>query len=80
MTLIILETGTGACAVYPLLAVVKNKWHMVATETDPTSLQKSEENVARNNLQQFIQSKSFFINYQSNYEHKCNLILSYCNF
>lgn len=46
--------GTGACAIYPLLAAVKNKWHMVGTETDDESILKANDNINRNNLQDFI--------------------------
>ncbi|KAJ2949159.1 hypothetical protein O0L34_g6100 [Tuta absoluta] len=50
-----LDIGTGACAIYPLLAAVKNKWKMVGTETDQESLQKAQENIERNKLQDLIQ-------------------------
>ncbi|XP_031766004.2 RNA N6-adenosine-methyltransferase mettl16 isoform X2 [Galleria mellonella] len=50
-----LDIGTGACAVYPLLAARKNKWHMIGTETDDISFQKAEENVKRNHLQDLIE-------------------------
>ncbi|KAI5637238.1 U6 small nuclear RNA (adenine-(43)-N(6))-methyltransferase [Phthorimaea operculella] len=50
-----LDIGTGACAIYPLLAAVKNKWKMVGTESDQESLQKAQENIERNNLQDLIQ-------------------------
>lgn len=49
-----LDIGTGACAIYPLLAAVKNKWHMIGTETDDESLQKAADNVKSNNLQDLI--------------------------
>ncbi|XP_061383729.1 U6 small nuclear RNA (adenine-(43)-N(6))-methyltransferase [Danaus plexippus] len=52
-----LDIGTGACAIYPLLAAVKNKWTMVGTETDEESLLKATENVQRNNLQNLITLK-----------------------
>lgn len=47
--------GTGACAIYPLLAATKNKWCMIGTESDDLSLQEALENVQRNNLQELIQ-------------------------
>ncbi|XP_075977836.1 U6 small nuclear RNA (adenine-(43)-N(6))-methyltransferase isoform X2 [Anticarsia gemmatalis] len=52
-----LDIGTGACAIYPLLAAVKNKWNMLGTETDPESFVKAEENVQRNNLQGLVKLK-----------------------
>lgn len=54
-------TGTGACAIYPLLAAVKNKWHMIGTETDDESLQKAADNITRNNLQDLITRMQVFI-------------------
>ncbi|CAH2262822.1 U6 small nuclear RNA (adenine-(43)-N(6))-methyltransferase [Pararge aegeria] len=50
-----LDIGTGACAIYPLLAAVKNKWHMVGTETDAESLKQARDNIIRNNLQHLIE-------------------------
>ncbi|XP_049873217.1 U6 small nuclear RNA (adenine-(43)-N(6))-methyltransferase [Pectinophora gossypiella] len=50
-----LDIGTGACAIYPLLAAVTNKWYMLGTETDKESIQKAQENIERNNLQHIIQ-------------------------
>ncbi|XP_047991631.1 U6 small nuclear RNA (adenine-(43)-N(6))-methyltransferase [Leguminivora glycinivorella] len=52
-----LDIGTGACAIYPLLATAKNKWSMLGTENDEESLSKALENVQQNNLQDFIQLK-----------------------
>ncbi|XP_013196987.2 U6 small nuclear RNA (adenine-(43)-N(6))-methyltransferase [Amyelois transitella] len=52
-----LDIGTGACAVYPLLAAAKNKWHMIGTETDDASLLKAQQNVQKNNLQEIIAVK-----------------------
>ncbi|XP_063383902.1 U6 small nuclear RNA (adenine-(43)-N(6))-methyltransferase [Cydia fagiglandana] len=52
-----LDIGTGACAIYPLLATAKNKWTMLGTENDEESLVKALENVQNNNLQDFIQLK-----------------------
>lgn len=51
-----LYTGTGACAIYPLLAAVKQKWFMIGTEMDAVSLEKAQENVKRNNLQELVES------------------------
>lgn len=52
--IIVIITGTGACAIYPLLAAVKNKWNFVGTESDTESFTKAEENVQKNSLQEFI--------------------------
>lgn len=49
-----IDIGTGACAIYPLLAAVKNKWHMLGTESDLKSFSKAEENIQRNSLQDLI--------------------------
>lgn len=51
---VIYISGTGACAIYPLLAAVKNKWNMVGTETDSDSFVKAEENIQKNGLQELI--------------------------
>ncbi|CAK1580343.1 unnamed protein product [Parnassius mnemosyne] len=53
-----LDIGTGACAIYPLLSAVKNKWYMVGTEKDEQSLQKAVDNVTRNNLQHLIKLRN----------------------
>ncbi|XP_013164872.1 PREDICTED: methyltransferase-like protein 16 [Papilio xuthus] len=52
-----LDIGTGACAIYPLLAANKNKWHMVGTEKDEDSLKMALDNIERNNLQHLIKLK-----------------------
>lgn len=52
--------GTGACAIYPLLAAVKNKWNMVGTESDMESFSKAEENIQNNNLQELIKCENIF--------------------
>ncbi|KAI8436862.1 hypothetical protein MSG28_010314 [Choristoneura fumiferana] len=52
-----LDIGTGACAIYPLLAAAKNKWQMVGTEADEESLSKAQNNVQINNLQELIHVK-----------------------
>ena len=45
-----LDLGTGATAVYPLLATKHLGWSMVGTEACPESLDTAKANVARNNL------------------------------
>ncbi|XP_050351208.1 U6 small nuclear RNA (adenine-(43)-N(6))-methyltransferase isoform X2 [Nymphalis io] len=52
-----IDIGTGACAIYPLLAAVKNKWNMLGTEMDEESLEKARDNIERNNLQHLIELK-----------------------
>ncbi|XP_046966198.1 U6 small nuclear RNA (adenine-(43)-N(6))-methyltransferase [Vanessa cardui] len=52
-----IDIGTGACAIYPLLAAVKNKWKMLGTETDEESLMKAKDNIERNMLQHLIELK-----------------------
>ncbi|RVE50846.1 hypothetical protein evm_004413 [Chilo suppressalis] len=49
-----LDIGTGACAIYPVLAAIKNKWHMIGTETDEDSVKKAQENIKNNNLESLI--------------------------
>lgn len=57
-------TGTGACAIYPLLGARKNKWHMIGTETDDESFNKARENVKQNNLEGFITCKFISFTFQ----------------
>ncbi|XP_063826070.1 U6 small nuclear RNA (adenine-(43)-N(6))-methyltransferase [Ostrinia nubilalis] len=49
-----IDIGTGACAIYPVLAATKNKWNMIGTETDAESFKKAQENIDKNNLSNFI--------------------------
>ncbi|XP_045517927.1 U6 small nuclear RNA (adenine-(43)-N(6))-methyltransferase isoform X1 [Pieris brassicae] len=49
-----IDIGTGACAIYPLLAAKKNNWHMIGTETDDESLKIANKNVKQNNLDSLI--------------------------
>ncbi|CAF4934302.1 unnamed protein product [Pieris macdunnoughi] len=49
-----IDIGTGACAIYPLLAAKKNNWHMIGTETDDESLKVANKNVKQNNLEDLI--------------------------
>nr|XP_004932187.1 U6 small nuclear RNA (adenine-(43)-N(6))-methyltransferase isoform X2 [Bombyx mori] len=53
----VLTKCTGACAIYPLLAAVKNQWLMYGTETDANSLKVAQENIQKNNLQDLIKLK-----------------------
>jgi len=45
-----LDIGTGATAVYPLLATKHLGWSMIGTEASPESLATAKANVARNNF------------------------------
>ncbi|CAL8133837.1 unnamed protein product [Orchesella dallaii] len=47
--------GTGATAIYALLAAKKNQWRMVGTEIEPESVMLARSNVKQNNLEQLIQ-------------------------
>lgn len=49
--------GTGACAIYPLLAAKKNKWHMLGTDTDKDSIAIAQQNIDKNKLQDYVQRK-----------------------
>lgn len=45
-----LDVGTGASAVYPLLAAKHLGWTMVATESDKNNYDSAVDNITRNNL------------------------------
>ena len=49
-----LDIGTGATAVYPLLATKHLGWSMVGTEASPESLATARANVARNYLEEKV--------------------------
>ncbi|XP_030759500.1 U6 small nuclear RNA (adenine-(43)-N(6))-methyltransferase [Sitophilus oryzae] len=49
-----IDIGTGASCVYPLMAAKKNKWFLLATETDKDSIACARSNVDKNNLSSFI--------------------------
>ncbi|CAH0751515.1 unnamed protein product [Diatraea saccharalis] len=49
-----IDIGTGACAIYPVLGAIKNKWSMIGTETDEDSFQKAQSNIKINNLDSLI--------------------------
>ncbi|KAF9494869.1 S-adenosyl-L-methionine dependent methyltransferase [Pleurotus eryngii] len=50
-----LDVGTGASAIYPLLACkLESKWTFIATDVDKTSYKSALLNVARNDLQERI--------------------------
>ncbi|CAH1638254.1 unnamed protein product [Spodoptera littoralis] len=78
-----LDIGTGACAIYPLLGAVKNKWKFVGTESDAESFTKAEENVQRNNLQELIKltknSTKCIISHLFTYDDKEQFDFCMCN-
>ncbi|KAG8984628.1 hypothetical protein FRB93_006408 [Tulasnella sp. JGI-2019a] len=44
-----LDVGTGASAIYPLLACrMRGNWHMAASELDETSITYAQENISKN--------------------------------
>lgn len=44
------SSGTGACCIYPILAVSLNPWHFLATEADEVNFTYAKKNLERNNL------------------------------
>ncbi|XP_022837995.1 U6 small nuclear RNA (adenine-(43)-N(6))-methyltransferase isoform X2 [Spodoptera litura] len=78
-----LDIGTGACAIYPLLGAVKNKWKFVGTESDAESFTNAEENVQRNNLQELIKltknSTKFIISHLFTNDDKEQFDFCMCN-
>ncbi|KAG8860823.1 hypothetical protein FRB96_003556 [Tulasnella sp. 330] len=49
------HSGTGASAIYPLLACrMRENWHMAASEIDQTSFKYAEENISKNGLRERI--------------------------
>lgn len=55
--------GTGATAIYALLAAKKNQWKMIGSEIDPESVMIARSNVERNSLQPIIESKLNILSY-----------------
>ena len=53
----VLAQGTGASAIFSLLASKLNGWSMVATEVDSTSIDYALANVKRNDMEQSIDGK-----------------------
>ncbi|XP_076435050.1 RNA N(6)-adenosine-methyltransferase mettl16-like [Babylonia areolata] len=50
-----IDIGTGACCVYPLLAISANTWRFLATEADDVNHSYAVKNVEDNNLTKRIQ-------------------------
>ena len=51
----ILDVGTGATCIYPLLGHSEYKWHFVATDIDEKSLHNAQEIIKKNNKQDQIE-------------------------
>ena len=50
----VLDIGTGASCVYPLLGHAEYGWHFVGTDIDENSLYFAQENINKNRLEKFI--------------------------
>ncbi len=51
----VLDIGTGATCIYPLLGNAVYDWHFVATDIDPKSLASAQKIVRHNNLEDSIE-------------------------
>lgn len=49
-----LDTGVGACGIYPLLGAKQLNWHFIGTEVDEASLHSAQKNIERNQLDPLI--------------------------
>eukprot|EP00094_Tigriopus_californicus_P013092 TCALIF_12661-PA protein Name:"Similar to Mettl16 Methyltransferase-like protein 16 (Mus musculus)" AED:0.13 eAED:0.16 QI:0/0/0/0.8/0.5/0.8/5/0/596 len=49
-----LDTGVGACSIYPLLGAQQFHWHFIGTEVDEASLHSAQQNIERNHLDPLI--------------------------
>ena len=56
----ILDIGTGASCVYPLLGVAEYKWKFVATDIDLDSLDYAQDIIDDNNFDEFIELRQQF--------------------
>ena len=56
----ILDIGTGASCVYPLLGVAEFKWKFVATDIDLDSLDYAQDIIDDNNFDEFIELRQQF--------------------
>ncbi|WP_299050696.1 23S rRNA (adenine(1618)-N(6))-methyltransferase RlmF [uncultured Polaribacter sp.] len=56
----ILDIGTGATCIYPLLGVAEYKWNFVATDIDLDSLDTAQDIIDDNNLDGFIKLRQQF--------------------
>jgi len=51
----ILDIGTGATCIYPLLGVQEYRWNFVATDVDENSIKNAQQIIDKNNLNDSIQ-------------------------
>ena len=56
----ILDIGTGATCIYPLLGVAEYHWNFVATDIDLDSLDTAQENIDDNHLENQIELRQQF--------------------
>ena len=56
----VLDIGTGATCIYPLLGVAENNWNFVATDIDLDSLDTSQDNIDDNNFSDKIELRQQF--------------------
>lgn len=56
----VLDIGTGATCIYPLLGVAENNWDFVATDIDLDSLDTSQDNIDDNNFTDKIELRQQF--------------------
>lgn len=50
----VLDVGTGATCIYPLLGQAEYKWNFIASEIDIQAIKSAEKIIAKNKLSQFI--------------------------
>ena len=50
----VLDIGTGASCVYPLLGYAEYKWDFVGTDIDKNSLHFAQENIFKNGVEKYI--------------------------
>lgn len=50
----VLDIGTGASCIYPMLGYASYKWNFVGTDIDENSLHFAQENISKNKLNNFI--------------------------
>ncbi|MBJ6369574.1 23S rRNA (adenine(1618)-N(6))-methyltransferase RlmF [Snuella sedimenti] len=53
-TIRVLDIGTGASCIYPILGHAEYNWHFVGTDIDTMSLKHAQQIVVKNNLQDVI--------------------------
>ena len=60
----VLDIGTGATCIYPLLGTAEYKWTFVATDVDSDSLMSAQKIIDKNNLNDSVE-----LRYQKNKQH-----------